>query len=376
MSFVRGIFGRLAFPDRDSHAVPVLDGGFLPNTRLDDATCLAKITSPDSLAITSNGDIYVSTAKKILVFRGGAFDRPEPFASFDTAVGALALCHDGRLLAALSGIGVLALDEAGRECSRLEAVDDTPLACVTAIATATDGGVFVTDGSRHNTTDRWLHDLMENRSGSGRLIACDSSLGSARVIQDGLAWPGGVALSSEERHVLITETWMHRVLSAHRDGTELRCLTRNFAAYPSRICRAAAGGYWIAFFGLRTQLTEFILREHKFRAKMMESIDPNLWIGPSLGNHFDRREPTQIGRIKKLGLQKPWAPPRSYGLVARVNEEGDAIESLHSRVSGAIHGITDMRENHGRLVTVSKGHHKLVAATLNGNSSIGEIGGR
>jgi hypothetical protein len=97
---------------------------------------------------------------------------------------------------------------------------------------------------------------------------------------------------------------------------------------------------------------------------MMKTVSPSLWIGPTLGGRFDYREPTQIGRIKKLGIQKPWAPPRSYGLVARLTESGGAVESLHSRVSGNLHGITAAIEQDSRLLIVSKGHGKLVATPL------------
>jgi hypothetical protein len=41
----------------------------------------------------------------------------------------------------------------------------------------------------------------------------------------------------------------------------------------------------------------------------MKTVPPELWIGPTLDGRFNYREPTQIGRIKKLGIQKPWAPP-------------------------------------------------------------------
>ena len=54
----------------------------------------------------------------------------------------------------------------------------------------------------------------------------------------------------------------------------------------------------------------------------MTNVPPDLWVGPTLGGAFDYREPTQIGRIKKLGIQEAVGPPRSYGLVARLDAEG------------------------------------------------------
>jgi len=150
-------------------------------------------------------------------------------------------------------------------------------------------------------------------------------------------------------------------------------MVKNFAGYPSRIVRGVNRDYWIAFFALRTQLTEFILREHAFRARMMKNVAPQLWVGPSLGGVFDYREPTQIGRIKKLGIQKPWAPPRSYGLIARLDEDGNAIESFHSRTSGKLHGVTSLVLDRTRVIVASKGHGKLAELSAAGGAHGGSI---
>ncbi len=147
---------------------------------------------------------------------------------------------------------------------------------------------------------------------------------------------------------------------------------KNFTGYPARIVRGAGGYYWLAFFALRTQLTEFILREHAFRTKMMANVPPHLWVGPTLGGAFDYREPTQIGRIKKLGIQKPWAPPRSYGLVARLDAKGHAVESFHSRTSGRLHGVTAVADDRGRVLVVSKGHGKIAELPIGDDRLAGD----
>ena len=107
-----------------------------------------------------------------------------------------------------------------------------------------------------------------------------------------------------------------------------------------------------------------MLRERAFCNEMMRTVPPDLWIGPTLDGRFNYREPTQIGRIKKLGIQKPWAPARSYGLVARLNAEGEASESLHSRVDGRIHGVVAVRPVGARVLAVSKGRNCLVELPL------------
>ena len=48
------------------------------------------------------------------------------------------------------------------------------------------------------------------------------------------------------------------------------------------------------------------------------------------------------------------------GLVARIDEGGDVIESLHSRVGGRCHGVTAACETAQGLVIISKGHGRVL----------------
>ena len=123
---------------------------------------------------------------------------------------------------------------------------------------------------------------------------------------------------------------------------------------------ATGGGFWLSIFALRTHLIEFVLREEDFRHEMMSTIAPEYWIAPALATSGDALEPMQSGSIKALGIQKPWAPARSYGLVARLDSRGETTESLHSRVDGRIHGVTTVRPIGRRVLAVSKGRNCLV----------------
>jgi sugar lactone lactonase YvrE len=360
MSLARDIVDRIFFPDRDVHAIPVLDGGFSPNERLDQARQIGGgFEAPDAMALDDSGTMFVSSERTVFACTGDDFDRRKPFVRFDADVGALAWSACTGLLVGVFGRGVCAVDATGKPKGWLDTVGGAPLRCPTAIAVAAGGTVFITDGSCHNTPDRWLADLMQKRAASGRLIACDETFADPQVVAAGLDWPSGVAVAHDERSVLVSEAWLHRLSAYDVSGGGRRVLVKNFTGYPARIVRGEQDDYWIAFFALRTQLTEFVLREHTFRTRMMARVSPHLWIGPSLGGTFDYREPTQIGRIKKLGIQKPWAPPRSYGLVARLDAEGNAIESFHSRVSGKLHGVTSVIVDRGRVLVASKGHGKI-----------------
>ncbi len=361
MSLVGDLVDRLLFPNREIHVIPVLDGPFSPNSRLDQSRQLgADIERPDDFAIGPDGALYVSSADAVLRCTGADFSQRKPFARLPGAVGGLAWTSDGRLLACVSGRGLCALSASGEIAGWLTEAAGAPLACPTSVAVAPDGAIYVCDGSRHNAPEDWLADLMQNRPGSGRLVGCDAKLSAARVCADGLSWPSGAVVSHDGGEVWVCESWTHRLSAFSRASGKRRMIVKNYAGYPARVARGAAGDYWMAFFGVRTQLTEFVLQEREFCEAMIKTVPRELWIGPTLDGRFNYREPTQIGRIKKLGIQKPWAPPRSYGLVARLDADGEAIESLHSRVDGRIHGVTSVRPVGSRVIAASKGRNCLV----------------
>lgn len=370
MSLIGDIIDRVLFPNREVHAIPVLDGAFSPNQRLDQARELgAEIERPDDLAFGIDGALYVSSGTSILRCTGPGFIERTVFAQLKAPVGGLAATSDGRLLACVSGQGLVALSPAGDVVGRLDSVAGQAMSCPTAVTVAPDGTIYVTDGSRANRFEQWLTDLMQNRAPSGRLIACNADLRDATVRADDLAWPSGVVVSHDGTEAWVGEAWAHRLTAFSRADDSERVIVKNYAGYPSRIVRGAAGDYWMAFFGLRTQLIEFVLREREFCDSMMAKVPQELWIGPTLDGRFNYREPTQIGRIKKLGIQKPWAPARSYGLIARLNAEGEATESLHSRVDGHIHGVTGLGVAGHRVLAASKGHNCVVELPLPANGT-------
>ena len=70
-----------------------------------------------------------------------------------------------------------------------------------------------------------------------------------------------------------------------------------------------------------------------------------------------------------MGVMKPWAPPRSYGLVIRLGADGLPRNSLHSRADGINHGIVAAVEFGGDLVMIAKGPGRVLRLPL---SAIGE----
>jgi hypothetical protein len=239
---------------------------------------------------------------------------------------------------------------------------DPAMNAVNALAATPDGALIATDGSSTHGVGDWARDLLE-RGRTGRVFRLEPRTGEIRVIASGLRYAFGV--SATEHVALVSESWRHRVLRLEK-GSEPRPILDNLPVYPSRLSPAAGGGYWLTAFAARTQLIEFVLREPAYRKRMMAEIDPALWIAPRLRSGDSFMEPTQGAHLKTMGVIKPWAPPRSYGLVIRLNAEGTPIHSLHSRVDGVNHGVVAAVELGAHLYMLAKGPGRVLKVPLAG----------
>ncbi|MBL8584556.1 MAG: SMP-30/gluconolactonase/LRE family protein [Rhizobiaceae bacterium] len=361
-SVVLGILKEVLFRNRDRRANPVLDGPMRPNSRLDEARVVyTAITDPDDIAFAVDGSAYVSSGRRLMKFAAGDFaSTPTIVAEFDGLATALAANPAGGVVVCVAGEGLAFAD--GPDSGRMLRVEGgSGLKCPTATMFAPDGGLYVCDGSADNGPERWTHDLMQKRR-SGRVLRIDPSTNAVEVLASGLGWPAGICLSADGSSLIVSEAWTHDVLrlplSGRGSGWPAIAMP-NLPGYPGRIIRFG-GGYCLTMFALRTQLVDFVLTEDGYRNKMIERIDPAFWIAPALRSEGHYLEPVQGGGLRKHGSVKAWAPPRSYGLVAFLDDEFEPESSLHSRVGGTCHGVTGIAATGGRVYAVSKGHGKIV----------------
>lgn len=349
----------LCFPDREAgQALPVMDGAWTPNRRLDDARPLGEdLPACDDLVDDGAGGAFVSAGNAVWHLSGVDLSDRRVFATMSNEAGALARVGEA-LYVGVAEVGVVRLDASGHEVARLETANGRPLGCVTAITPLPDGRLVVTEGSAHHPPARWCHDLMEKRA-SGRVLIAAADLSHTSTVKDGLAWPAGVLVQRDGAELWVTESWRHAVHRLALDGTG-KPLLRNLPAYPARISSDGDGGAWLALLAARTHLVELVLREQDYREDMLATVDPAYWIAPSLHGTGHYLEPLQGGALKKLGMLKPWAPPRSYGLVVHVAADGECRASLHSRAGGRHHGILSVRTLGDRVLAVSKGGSRLL----------------
>lgn len=339
--------------------VPVLDGALKSNSLLEDAPVFALVKDAQDLA-TDGQALFVAAGCDIqrhdLASPGSP---PTVVQSFDRPLTALACLPGGRFAVALGGTELRVVGDGCSELGWTE-VNGKPLCGVNSVSVSDAGALLVTDGSLERPPDEWKHDLM-NLGHTGRLLQFQLIGGRASELASGLGYAFGAC--AIDREVWISESWRHRVV-AIGEAASRRAVTETLPGYPSRLTPAQGGGFWLTCFAMRTQLVEFVLREPAYRKRMMEEIDPRYWIAPAMSSGNTYLEPMQGAQVKTMGVVKPWAPPRSYGLVIRLSADGSLLYSLHSRFDGKHHGIVAAVECRGDLFVLARGCGRILRLSV------------
>ena len=355
ISALKGFTDRLLGRGDATITVPSFDGALKPNQILETAETVGKFDAAEDIATDGNA-IYIADGSTIRRFDTAGITEVR---RFDRAITALCCMPDGGIAVAFDGreVKVFATPSTSTASATFT---DPAMNAVNALSPGRNGILLATDGSSAHPAGQWVHDLMD-RGHTGRILALDLASGRVRITAQGLHYAFGACTAGDA--VFVSESWRHRVVAIAPDGGQ-RAVLDNLPVYPSRLSLASGGGFWLTAFTARTQLVEFVLRENAYRRRMMAEIDQQYWIAPKLRSGQSFLEPMQGAHLKTMGVVKPWAPPRSYGLVIRLNESGVPMFAVHSRVDGVNHGIVSAVEMDQVLFVLAKGPGRLLRVPL------------
>ena len=199
-----------------SITIPPMDGAFRPNDLLDLASSNLEAPAPDCLAVTSHGVIVSSDLSLLRADKPGG----EAIASFDMAISALTGLPDGGAAVGLIDGRIVFV---GGERGGTTLAKNPGVACITALAPASDGALLVANGSATNGPAAWKRDLME-KNASGSVWRIDRQ-GAASCLAGDLAYPYG--LLEDAGSIVVSESW--------------RCALTRIFSWRRRSQRAGAG---------------------------------------------------------------------------------------------------------------------------------------
>ena len=345
-----------------SVTIPPMDGALKPNSLLDGARSVAATSVPDNLVVVGV-DAFFTTDNKLIRISSGQWDSPTVMAEFYRPILAAAVSPDGAVAVALDGAGVR-LVGGSRDGMVVASAANQALDCVVALTFSGNDALIACNGSSRNRAADWRRDLLDSER-SGSVWMLDLTNGASTLVADRLGFPYGVMALEGGADVLISESWKCRVTSLNLCGKGApKVVLDGLPGYPSRLSPRVGGGAWLAMFAPRNQLIEFVIREKAYRRAMMAEVDPEFWIAPALSSGKSFSEPMQGGALKQMGILKPWAPTRSYGLVIELGPDLEPIASLHSRAGGSRHGITSCQQSGDELLMTSRGGNEIIAIRI------------
>ena len=312
--------------------------GYDENTELQQARRFAEgqVQGPEDVAIGENLRLYTGTADGKIVRVGLLNDAVEAFATTGGRPLGLRFDRRGRLIVCDARKGLLAVDPEGRVATLATEAGGRPFRFTNNLDVAADGTIYFSDSSDARGPDEYLYDLLEARP-RGRLLRLDPASGKVDVLIDGLLFANGVALSKDERFLVVAECYRYRLtrywLKGPRAGTT-DVFADNLPGFPDNVASDGRGGFWVAFFTVRNDFLD-ALHPHPLAKKLLARLPRFLWPRPA-----------------------------RYGFVANLDGGGRCLRSLHDPTGERVWQITTAREHDGVLYLGTLDNSWLARLTL------------
>ena len=243
-----------------------LTGPFEPNERLAPARAIALGTheGPEDVTAGPDGLLY-ATSKDGYVLQIDAWGEVREFASVGGRPLGIETDIDGSLLVANAYSGIQRIAPDGSVTKLIDEFGGKPLVYADDLAMADDGTIYFSEASSKfgaeasaGTYEGSLLDIMEH-GGHGRVIAFNPQTGESRLVLDGLQFANGVAVSPDQRYLLIAETGSYRILRHWIEGPaagSTEVILDNLPGFPDNINNGLNDRYWVGLIAPRDELLD------------------------------------------------------------------------------------------------------------------------
>ena len=240
---------------------------FEPNSRLARARSidLGPHEGPEDITGGPDGLIYTATGDgNVIRFRPNGTNL-EVFAETGGRPLGLEFDRAGNLFVANAYLGLQRITPDGVVEILADSYDGEPIPYADDVAVAADGRIYFSDASAKfgalktgGSYEASLLDIMEH-GGHGRIFRFDSATGTTDVIVERLNFANGVAVSDDQRYLMICETGTYRILRhwlAGEKAGQTEVVIDNLPGFPDNINNGRSGKFWIGLVAPRNKLLD------------------------------------------------------------------------------------------------------------------------
>lgn len=254
---------------------------FAPNDRLQPAKPirLGDHDGPEDVTAGHDGLLYATT-KDGYVLQIDGYGRVREFAEVGGRALGIETAADGSLITANAYVGLQRIAADGSVEILLDEVDGQALVYADDLAIANDGTIYFSEASTKfgakgssGTYEGSLLDIMEH-GGHGKIIAFQPATGEARTIIEELNFANGVAISEDQRYLLIAETGTYRILRHWLTGAAAgttEVVLDNLPGFPDNINNGRNGRFWIGLVAPRNKALD-ALSDRPFLRKIVQRL--------------------------------------------------------------------------------------------------------
>jgi sugar lactone lactonase YvrE len=258
---------------------------FGPDDRLRRARSvdLGDFSGPEDVALGHDGKLY-ATAANGLVLELDPGGQVQLFADIGGRALGIETDTDGSLVVANAYLGLQRIHADGSVESLLGEVEGNPVAFANDLAIAADGTIYFSNSSRKfgaqqsgGTYEAALLDILEH-GGHGQVVRFDPETRQAEVIIRDLNFANGIAISEDQRYLLLSDLGSYRILKHWLQGPNKGAtdvLLDNLPALADNINNGLNGRFWIGMISPRNELVDKLSDKPMLR-KIVQRLPPFL----------------------------------------------------------------------------------------------------
>ncbi|MEM7215455.1 MAG: SMP-30/gluconolactonase/LRE family protein, partial [Pseudomonadota bacterium] len=230
-------------------------GDFAPNQALADIKRidLGEHSGPEDVAIGPDGLVYVSTHDGTILRHEPGSANTVKFADTKGRPLGIEFGRDGDLYVADAYKGLLKINPSGEVSLLTNKTDEgSPILYADDLDITSEGLVYFTDASikfgaeaNGGTLPASLLDLIEHGP-NGRVLKFDPATNETTIIHQGMSFANGLALTSDESHILVAETGGYAIHKIPLNAPETaKPVITNLPGFPDNVNDNPDGTFWI-----------------------------------------------------------------------------------------------------------------------------------